>query len=430
MKVLIVGGGGREHALAWKVAQSPKVTEVICAPGNAGTAAVGRNVDIGAGDLDGLLAFAEQSEIGLTIVGPEDPLCQGLVDAFEARGLPAFGPTAKAARLEGSKAFCKRFLRDQGVPTADFGVFTDLAEAEAYIDARTVPQVVKADGLAAGKGVIVCSTADEAKAAAREMLVDRRFGDAGGSIVVEDRLEGEEVSFMALCDGLRVVPLASSQDHKRALDGDEGPNTGGMGAYSPAPLVTDELAGRIMAEIMQPIARGMAQSGTPYRGVVYAGLMITGDALSVLEINCRFGDPETQPVLARLKTDLVTLLGAAATGDLAGPGPGPGLVPEWDPRVTMCVVMAAGGYPGSYGKGYVIEGLDQAGAPDDVVVFHAGTALDDDGRVVTSGGRVLGVTAYGDTTAKAQRCAYAAVEKISWPDVHYRTDIGFRAVRR
>lgn len=424
MKVLIVGGGGREHTLAWKVAQSPKATEVICAPGNAGTAAVGRNVDIGAGDTDGLLAFAKQSEIGLTIVGPEDPLCRGLVDAFEGAGLPAFGPTAAGARLEGSKAFCKRFMRDQGVPTSDFGVFTDPADAEAYIDSRSAPQVVKADGLAAGKGVIVCDTADEAKAAAREMLVDRRFGDAGESIVVEDRLEGEEASFMALCDGLRVLPLASSQDHKRALNGDEGPNTGGMGAYSPAPLVTDALAERIMAEVMQPLVRGMAQAGTPYRGVLYAGLMITGDTLSVLEINCRFGDPETQPVLARLQTDLVTLLGAATSGGLAG------LDPQWDPQAALCVVMAARGYPGSYEKGHVIEGLDAAEESDDVVVFHAGTAHGDDERIVTSGGRVLGVTAYGDTIAAAQKSAYAATKKISWPEVHYRTDIGNRAVNR
>ena len=424
MKVLIVGSGGREHALAWKVAQSPKVTEVICAPGNAGTAAVGRNVEISAGDLEGLLAFAEQETIGLTIVGPEDPLCRGLVDAFDAKGLPAFGPSAKAARLEGSKSFCKQFMRDQGVPTSDFGVFTDPAEAEAYIDSRSVPQVVKADGLAAGKGVIVCSTAPEAKAAAREMLVDRRFGDAGGSIIVEDCVRGEEASFMALCDGLRVVPLASSQDHKRALDGDEGPNTGGMGAYSPAPVVTDALAARIMTEIMQPLARGMAEAGSPYRGVLYAGLMIDGDALSVLEINCRFGDPETQPVLARLQTDLVTLLGAAAAGGLAG------IELAWDPRPALCVVMAAGGYPGSYKKGYVIAGLEAAGDSADVQVFHAGTAVGDDGKIVSSGGRVLGVTAFGDTIAAAQQNAYKATKKISWPDVHYRTDIGDRAVKR
>ncbi len=425
MKVLIVGSGGREHTLAWKIAQSPKVTEVLCAPGNAGTAAVGRNVDISANDLDGLLALAQQEEIGLTVVGPEDPLCRGLVDAFAAQGLPAFGPTAKAARLEGSKAFCKQFMRDQNVPTADFGVFTDLAEAEAYIDERSVPQVVKADGLAAGKGVIVCSTGEEAKAAAREMLVDARFGDAGTSIIVEDRLEGEEASFMALCDGLRVVPLASSQDHKRALDGDEGPNTGGMGAYSPAPVVTDALAERIMSEVMQPLARGMAQAGSPYRGVLYAGMMIDGDRLNVLEINCRFGDPETQPVLARLKTDLVELLGASASGGLAG------LEPEWDPRSTLCIVMAAGGYPGSYEKGHVIEGMDAAkGGDGDVVVFQAGTAVGADGRVVTSGGRVLGVTAYGETIAAAQKNAYTATRKISWPDVHFRTDIGYRAVNR
>ncbi|MFH2011057.1 MAG: phosphoribosylamine--glycine ligase [bacterium] len=424
MKILIIGSGGREHALAWKISQSPRVTEVLCAPGNAGTSALGTNVDIGAGDLEGLANFAAENEIDLTVVGPEDPLCRGLVDAFQKRGLPAFGPSAAAARLEGSKAWCKQFLQRHNVPTSSFGVFTEAADAEAYVNTRTVPQVVKADGLAAGKGVIVCDTSEEAKAAVREMLVDQRFGDAGASVVVEDRVDGEEASFMALCDGLRVVPLASSQDHKRALDGDRGPNTGGMGAYSPAPVVTEALAGRIMEEIMQPIARGMAAEGSLYRGVLYAGLMISGDTINVLEINCRFGDPETQPVLARLQSDLVDLMAASVTGSLAG------VEPTWDPRATLCIVMASGGYPGSYGKGHPIQGIADAEAGNDVVVFHAGTTTDDQGNVQTAGGRVLGVTAYGDTIEQAQKNAYTAVKKISWPDAHYRTDIGDRAVNR
>ena len=424
MKVLIVGSGGREHTLAWKIAQSPDVAEVICAPGNAGTAAIGTNVDIRANDIEGLANYAAEHEVGLTVVGPEDPLCSGLVDTFEKRGLTAFGPRAKAARLEGSKAFAKAFLQTVNVPTAPFGIFTELAAAEAYIDQQSEPQVVKADGLAAGKGVIVCNTADEAKAAAREMLDARRFGEAGASIVVEDRLEGEEASFMALCDGLRVVPLASSQDHKRALDKDAGPNTGGMGAYSPAPVVTDALADRIMDEIMRPIATGMAAGGAPYRGVLYAGLMIDGDKIGVLEINCRFGDPETQPVLARLDEDLTKLMIASAKGQLED------RPLKWDPRATICVVMASGGYPGSYDKGHVIQGLEAAAKTEGVEVFHAGTALDDQGRVVTAGGRVLGVTAFGDTIADAQKIAYEATRKITWPDVHYRTDIGYRAVNR
>lgn len=422
MKVLVVGSGGREHALAWKISQSPLVDTVYCAPGNAGTAALGENVAINANDIPALLAFAESNDVGLTVVGPEDPLCRGVVDAFTERDRVAFGPSAAAARLEGSKAFCKQFMRDCGVPTADFGVVGDLAAAEAYIRHCQGPQVVKADGLAAGKGVIVCDTPEEALAAAREMLVDRRFGEAGGTLVIEDRLDGEEASFMALCDGERVLPLVSSQDHKRALDGDAGPNTGGMGAYSPAPVLTDTLAERAMETVMRPIAAGMAKAGTPYRGVMYAGLMIRGDRIDVLEINCRFGDPETQPVLMRLDEDLVPLMIASARGTLEE------RPLARSPQATLCVVMAAGGYPSSYGKGFAIEGLDEACALEDVVVFHAGTALDQDGHVVTSGGRVLGVTARGDSIAEAQKRAYEAVAMIQWPDARFRKDIGFRAL--
>lgn len=424
MKALVVGSGGREHALAWKMAQSPLVSKVFAAPGNAGTARLekGENVPIGATDLDGLVAFSRREGVGLAVVGPEDPLCRGLVDRLTEAGITAFGPSAAAARLEGSKAFCKEFFRAEGIPTADFGVVASLEEARRYLEGRSAPQVVKADGLAAGKGVMVCDTRDEALEAAREMLDGRRFGEAGCRVLIEDRLEGQEASFMALCDGERVLPMASSQDHKRALDGDRGPNTGGMGAYSPAPVVTEALAERVMETVMRPIARGMARVGSPYRGVIYAGLMIHGEDISVLEVNCRFGDPETQPVVARLDEDLVPLLVASAQGTLQDRP----LVN--DPRATLCVVMAAGGYPGSYGKGFVIQGLEEAEAMKDVMVFHAGTATDAEGRVITAGGRVLGVTARGDSIREAQAKAYEAVKRITWPDAHVRTDIGFRAL--
>jgi phosphoribosylamine--glycine ligase len=424
MKVLIVGGGGREDALAWKIARSPDCTELLVAPGNAGTASRGRNLDVRATDLDAVLDLAASQRVDLVVVGPEDPLCAGLVDRLTERGILAFGPTAAAARLEGSKAFAKEMLRRVGVPTAASGAFTDAAAAAAYIDSRPVPQVVKADGLAAGKGVVVCSDAAEARAAVRDMIGDRRFGAAGATVVVEDRLEGEEASYMALCDGERVIPLASSQDHKRALDGDRGPNTGGMGAYSPAPIVTPALERRVLDEILRPLVRGMAEAGTPYRGVLYAGLMIQGDTVNVLEINCRFGDPETQVVVPRLAEDLLPLLAASARGAL------PDRLLAWDPRAALGVVMASGGYPGPPDTGRVVRGLEDATALSDVVVFHAGTAVGDRGQVVTTGGRVLCVTGFGATFDNARTVAYSATGRISWPNVHYRRDIGHRAPRR
>ena len=421
MKVLVVGSGGREHALAWKIAHSPQVSQLYCAPGNAGTASLGENVDIGATDLEALADFVSEQDVDLTVVGPEDPLCRGLVDQLSERGHLAFGPSAAAARLEGSKAFCKEFLRLHGVPTAPFRVVSDMDAADAYLKSCSGPQVIKADGLAAGKGVVVCDRPAEALEAAQQMLLQERFGAAGKTLVIEDRLEGQEASFMALSDGQRVVPLASSQDHKRALDGDRGPNTGGMGAYSPAPVVTGDRAQQIMETIVEPVVRGMAAAGTPYRGLLYAGLMIHGDDIQVLEINCRFGDPETQPVLMRLEDDLVTALRAAARGEL------PETPLRTDPRATLCVVMAAGGYPGSYDKGEVIQGLADADA-EDVQVFHAGTALDAQGRVVTAGGRVLGVTAYGETIAAARDRAYQAASRITWRNAYHRKDIGHRAL--
>ncbi|MDY0002066.1 MAG: phosphoribosylamine--glycine ligase [Polyangia bacterium] len=426
MKVLVVGSGGREHALAWKIAQSPMAERVFVAPGNAGTARTAgcENLPIGAGDIPGLLDFARKNSMDLTVVGPEDPLCNGLVDRFADAGLLAFGPTAAAARLEGSKAFCKELFRSLGIPTAPFGVVESMEEAERYLARARGPQVVKADGLAAGKGVIVCGSRDDALSAAADMLEERRFGEAGARLVIEDRLEGEESSFMALCDGERVVPLASSQDHKRAFDGDEGPNTGGMGAYSPAPVLDEVLASKVMEMVMRPLARGMTAAGTPYRGVLYAGLMLRGDDVQVLEVNCRFGDPETQPVLARLSEDLLPLLLRATRGELED------RPLQTSPLAALCVVMAAGGYPGSYDKGQVVEGLGEAGSLDDVLVFHAGTTLDACGRVVTSGGRVLGVTALGDGIEAAKRKAYQAVDRISWPGARARRDIGHRAIAR
>jgi phosphoribosylamine--glycine ligase len=429
MKVLIIGGGGREHALAWKAAQSSRVDEVLIAPGNAGTAKEHgiRNVAIAATDLDALVKLAKDESIGLTIVGPEQPLVDGLVDRFEGAGLICFGPRADAARLEGSKAYTKAFLERHGIPTADYARFTDIGAANAYLDdypgGPDVPVVIKADGLAAGKGVLIESSAAAAKASAESMLVDRAFGAAGAEIVIEEFLTGEEASFIALVDGTDVVPLASSQDHKARDDGDRGPNTGGMGAYSPAPVVTTEMHARIMQEVMLPTVRGLAADGVRYRGFLYAGLMIDSEGVpKVLEFNCRFGDPETQPVLFRLKADLVELCLAACEGRLDD-------TPiDWDPRPTVGVVMASGGYPGSYEKGLAITGL--AGLDSDTVkVFHAGTRLDGD-TVVTDGGRVLCVTAIGDDIRHARDRAYAGVEQISWPGAFYRTDIAHRALSR
>ncbi|PMR76670.1 phosphoribosylamine--glycine ligase [Billgrantia endophytica] len=426
MKVLIIGGGGREHALAWKVAQSPRVEGVFVAPGNAGTAREPglTNVAIDVDDLTGLLAFARKEGIELTIVGPEAPLVAGVVDRFREAGLVIFGPTQGAARLEGSKSFTKDFLARHAIPTAAYRTFTDVEPALAYLAEQGAPIVIKADGLAAGKGVIVAMTLAEAEAAVRDMLEANAFGDAGARVVIEEFLEGEEASFIVMVDGKTVLPMATSQDHKRALDGDEGPNTGGMGAYSPAPVVTDTVYERVMEQVIMPTVSGMAAEGHPYTGFLYAGLMIDTDGNpKVIEYNCRFGDPETQPIMLRLQSDLAELCLAGARGRLAGQ------TCDWDPRVAVGVVLAAGGYPGSYRKGEVIDGLEAAEATG-CKVFHAGTADNGRGEVVTAGGRVLCVTALGDGASQARDMAYEGVASIQWADVQYRRDIAFRAVAR
>lgn len=425
MKVLVVGSGGREHALAWKCAQSKNVTEVIVAPGNAGTALEPklRNAAVGAGDIDGLLALAGSESVELTIIGPEIPLVAGVVDRFREQGLPCFGPTAEAAQLEGSKAFTKEFLKRHDIPTAAYQSFTELEPALAYIREQGAPIVVKADGLAAGKGVIVATTVAEAEKAATDMLSAGTFGDAGNRIVIEEFLEGEEASFIVMTDGKTILPLATSQDHKARDEGDTGPNTGGMGAYSPAPVVTAELEKRIMDEVIQPTLDGLAADGIEYLGFLYAGLMISSDGTpKVLEFNCRFGDPETQPIMARLNSDLVELCQAAIDGELADKSI------DWDPRAALGVVMAAGGYPSNYRKGDRINGLPNVIGIEGKV-FHAGTAMRGD-DVVTTGGRVLCVVGLGDTVAAARDAAYARVERISWDNVFFRRDIGHRAIAR
>ncbi len=423
MKVLVIGSGGREHAFVWKIAQSPLVKKIYCAPGNAGMKGKATCVPIGAEDVDALLAFAVDNRIDLTVVGPEAPLASGVVDAFEARGLKIFGATAKAAEIESSKAFCKSLLERYGIPAAKGRTFTNPKQAEAYVRSVGAPIVVKADGLAAGKGVIVCQKEKEALDALKRIMVDKEFGDAGRKVVVEECLVGEEASFIAFTDGKTVLPLPSSQDHKPIFDDDKGPNTGGMGAYSPAPLVDRILHRRIMDEVMIPTVRAMAAEGRPYKGFLYAGLMIDRDRIRVLEFNGRLGDPEAQPLLMRLKSDLVPLMLAAVEGRLDQ------CRIEIDDRPAVCVVMAAGGYPGSYRKGLPISGLDKAARMKDVVVFHAGTA-EKDGQIVASGGRVLGVTAIGDGIPDAIRRAYRAVDKIRWDGEQHRSDIGRKALKR
>lgn len=423
MRILIVGGGGREHALAWKVAQSQRVETVFVAPGNAGTAAEAKceNVAIAAGDIDTLVRFAHERAVALTIVGPEVPLVAGIADRFAAAGLACFGPSAAAARLEGSKAFAKDFMTRHRIPTARYETFTAVESALAFAAELGAPVVVKADGLAAGKGVVVAQTLAEAETAIRDMLAGNAFGDAGHRVVIEEFLAGEEASFIVMADGEHVLPLATSQDHKRRDDGDRGPNTGGMGAYSPAPLVTDAIHHRIMDEIIRPAIAGLAADGTPYTGFLYAGLMITPDgAPRVVEFNCRLGDPETQPLLIRLESDLGELCEAALAGRLNA------VQTQWDSRTALGVVMAAGGYPGAYRKGDVIAGLN-AVESDAVKIFHAGTARRDD-DVVTAGGRVLCVTALGGELMAAREAAYRAAEKIDWPNCFYRCDIGYRAI--
>ncbi len=425
MKVLLVGSGGREHALAWKVAQSPRVTEVFVAPGNAGTALEPRieNIAIAADDIEALLVFAQKESVQLTVVGPEVPLVAGIVDRFGEAGLRCFGPSKLAAQLEGSKAFAKDFLARHNIPTAAYGNFTEIDAAIAYVKSVSAPVVVKADGLAAGKGVIIAQTEQEAIDAVKDMLAGNAFGDAGHRVVIEEFLEGEEASFIVIADGETSLPMASSQDHKARDNGDLGPNTGGMGAYSPAPVVTPEVHDLIMQQVIYPTVLGMAEEGSPFAGFLYAGVMVSpqGD-IKVLEFNVRFGDPETQPIMMRLKSDLVELLECALDGNLAQ------ATIEWDSRAALGVVLAAGGYPGSYEKGHVINGLPTDSC-EDVKVFHAGTATENS-DVVTAGGRVLCVVGLGDSVSVAQQKAYELTDKINWENVYYRNDIGYRAVQR
>ncbi|MEE9273695.1 MAG: phosphoribosylamine--glycine ligase [bacterium] len=423
MKVLIVGGGGREHALAWKIAQSPGAGEVVCAPGNAGTAQVGRNEAVGAEDIEGLLVLCRRERPGLVVVGPEAPLALGLADRLGEEGFPVFGPGKEAARIEASKAFSKALMQEAGIPTAEFGVFDSPEAARRFVRERGGAFAVKADGLAAGKGVLLCADPAEAEAAIARIMEERAFGEAGASCVIEERLEGEEASFLAFVDGERALPLPSAQDHKPIGEGDTGPNTGGMGAYSPAPVLPPAMEKRAMAEVIEPAVRALAARGTPYRGVLYAGLMVQGDSIKALEFNCRFGDPECQPLLMRLEGDLLPLLLACAGGSLEG------MEISVSPDAAVCVVMAAEGYPGSYPKGTPIEGLEAAGRMPGAEVFHAGTKREGD-RVLTSGGRVLGVTARGADIRQAIGRAYAAADRISWPGAYLRRDIGAKALER
>ena len=423
MKILVIGGGGREHTLAWKIAHDSTQPEVFCAPGNAGTAAVATNVPIGAEDVDGLTAWAVENRPDLVVVGPEVPLCDGITDRLEAEGLRVFGPSASAARMEGSKEFCKDVMLAAGVPTAASETFSGKEGALAYVREQGAPIVIKADGLAAGKGVYVCMSEAEAEAALEEICMERRYGDAGNRIVVEEFLEGEEASILALVDGENILMLSSSQDHKRVFNGDQGPNPGGMGAYSPAPVVTDALWPVIHDYVLRPTVDELKRRGIVYKGVLYAGLMMTADGPKVLEYNCRFGDPETQVVLPRIDGDLLPLFQACVDGTLSDD------LLQWKNEACVCVVMASGGYPGSYEKGKAITGLADASALPGVVVFHAGTT-EQEGQTVTSGGRVLGVTALGTTLPDAVRQAYIAISKITFDQAQYRTDIAARALNR
>ena len=421
MKVLVVGGGGREHALVWKVSQSPKVTKIYAAPGNAGIAQLAECAPIKAEDIEGLLSFARSNAVDLTIVGPEGPLSMGIVDEFTKEGLRIFGPSGKAAEIEASKRFSKDLMKKYHIPTAEYGVFTVKAAAEAYVREKGVPIVVKADGLAAGKGVVVAETADEALKALDLIMSQKAFGTAGDRVVIEECLKGEEASFMAFTDGKAVVPMASSQDHKRVFDGDKGPNTGGMGAYSPAPVVSKKLERKIMEEIMVPTVQAMEKEGRLFKGVMYAGVMIHDGKAKVLEFNARFGDPETQPIMARLDTDLIDIIEAILAGKLSK------MDIKWKPESAVCVVMASGGYPGNYAKGREITGLEKAAGHKNVLVFHSGTSLKN-GKIITDGGRVLGVTGLGSVIAAAIDNAYAGVREISFEGAHYRRDIGARAL--
>lgn len=421
MKVLVIGSGGREHALVWKILQSSRVSKIYCAPGNAGIKRMAECVDLSATDVDGLVSFAKDEKIDLTVVGPELSLTAGIVDVFEGEGLRIFGPSQEGAILEGSKVYTKEFLKKYKIPSAKFKVFKDSKKAKKYIDKHGAPLVVKADGLAAGKGVIVALTTQEAKDAVDLIMKDKAFGEAGNKLIVEECLKGEEASFIAFTDGKTILPLPTSQDHKAVYNGDKGPNTGGMGAYSPAPVVTEKIADYVMKKVMLPTIKGMAKEGRPYKGMLYAGLMIDGDKVNVLEFNCRFGDPEAQPLLMRLKSDVVDIFDAVIDERLDQ------VDMKIDPRPTVCVVMASGGYPGRYTTGKVIRGLKKASAVRGVVVFHAGTSIKN-GRVSSAGGRVLGVTAVAKDLEKAINAAYKAVDQISWTGSFFRTDIGAKAL--
>ena len=421
MNVLLVGNGGREHAIAWKLAQSKNLDKLFIAPGNPGTALCGTNIDIGPCEIDKLIDFARQNNISLAVIGPEDPLAAGIVDRFEAAGIKAFGPSGPAAQLEADKAFAKQIMRANSIPTAESRTFDQFKAAKAYIASRDEPVVIKASGLAKGKGVFVCTEPSDGILAAEKIMCDNAFGSAGNTILVEDKLLGEEASILAFVDGKNIYVLETSQDHKTIGDGDTGPNTGGMGAYSPAPAVTEKLMSQIIREILVPAVSGMNRNGTPYKGILYAGIMLTKGGPRTLEFNVRFGDPETQPILARLKSDLLEVMLAVCDGKLDT------VTLEWDPRPAVCVVMASGGYPDAYEKGKKITGLDEAGKMKDVIVFHAGTARQN-GDIITAGGRVLGVTALGDTIAQAKAAAYKAVEKIHFDGAYYRKDIADKAV--
>ncbi|HEX2386495.1 MAG TPA: phosphoribosylamine--glycine ligase [Candidatus Binatia bacterium] len=423
MKILVIGGGGREHALVWKLSQSPRVEQIYAAPGSDGIGESAEVITIGIEDIDGLAAFAEKNHIDLTVVGPELPLTLGIAELFQKRGLKIFAPGRAAARLEGSKAFAKEILHENRIPTAAFGAFTDAAAAKKFLESLKPPYVIKADGLAAGKGVLICARRAEAEAAIDDVLTRRVFGAAGDKVVIEEFLEGEEASFIVLTDGAHILPLASSQDHKRVFDADQGPNTGGMGAYSPAPVVTPEMHRRIMDEILYPMLKGLQRRGIDYRGTLYAGLMLTAGGPKVLEFNARFGDPECQPLMLRLKSDLVPLLEAAIDGRLDR------IQAEWHDDAAVCVVLTAGGYPGEYSKGQEIHGLEKLQGWRSGAVFHAGTTKKD-GRWLTNGGRVLGVTARGANIAAAAAEAYRAVDEISWEGMHYRKDIAHRAIKK
>jgi len=424
LKVLVVGGGGREHAFVWKLSQSSRVTKIFCAPGNAGIARLAKCIDIKADEIDSLLNFTKYEGIDLTVVGPEAPLTKGIADAFIKEGRMIFGVNASASRLEGSKVFAKDFMLKYGIPTAEYKSFASYQQAEEYIRLKGAPVVIKADGLAAGKGVFIAETTEEAINALNVIMKDKAFGDAGDKVIIEQCLRGEEASFMVLMDGKTMLPLASSQDHKRIFDNDEGPNTGGMGAYSPAPVVTKELEEEIMSAIMSPIMRGLAREQIKFRGVLYAGLMVCDGKPYVLEFNCRFGDPEAQPILMRLNNDLFDVMKATAEGRLSE------IKLSWKDEASLCVVISAKGYPASYEKGRTIEGLDALNDRKDAVVFHAGTGVNESGDIVTTGGRVLGVTALGSDIKSAKENAYKSVEKIHFEGMHYRKDIGDRAINR